>query len=231
MIKQVDMDTATIIGFISGIALVAVIWYLKSYFQQSGRNKANKDNFGTVKSHRRQLTEQDKSIEQHINSDVWVAQQRWEAKKEFYSNALANFEIILDALKVVENSLKPNESDRPQPSKTLVSEKEKMIKSANSMLENEVKTIGTLFLDKQVLSAIDRYLKAEERRRAKIDLELLDPDCTDLSVGEEYHSWSSYICHQLNECIEAHRLLVEYAREDLQVMWQSDNRHSKNYDK
>ena len=205
--------------------------YLLTYIKKKASDLATKENLEDLKLQLHETTTVVKSTEQHIMSDVWVAQKRWEIKKEFYSNALANFEIILDALKVVENSLKPSENDRPQPSKTLVSEKEKMIKSANSMLENEVKTIGTLFLDKEVLSAIDRYLKAEERRQAKIDLELLDPDCTDPSVGEEYHSWSSYICHQLAECIEAHRLLVEYAREDLQVMWQSDNRHSKNYDK
>lgn len=205
--------------------------YLFTYIKKKASDLATKENLEDLKLQLHETTTVVKSTEQNIMSDVWVAQKRWEIKKEFYSNALANFETILDALKVVENYLKPSESDRPQPSKTLVIEKEKMIESANSVRENEVKTIGTLFLDKEVLCAIDKYLKAEERRRAKIDLELLDPDCTDPNVGEEYHSWSSYICHQLNECMEAHKLLVEYAREDLQVMWQSDNRHSKNYDK
>ena len=205
--------------------------YLFTYIKKKASDLATKENLEDLKLQLHETTTVVKSTEQHIMSDVWVAQKRWEIKKEFYSNVLEIFETILEALKFIENSLKPSESDRPQSLKTLVSEKEKMIKSSNAKLENEVKTIGTLFLDKEVLSAIDRYLKAEERRRARIDLELLDPDCTDPSVGEEYYSPSSYICHQLNECIEAHKLLVEYAREDLQVMWQSDNRHSKNYDK
>ena len=175
--------------------------YLLTYIKKKASDLATKENLEDLKLQLHETTTVVKSTEQHIMSDVWVAQKRWEIKKEFYSNVLEIFET------------------------------EKMIKSSNAKLENEVKTIGTLFLDKEVLSAIDRYLKAEERRRARIDLELLDPDCTDPSVGEEYYSPSSYICHQLNECIEAHKLLVEYAREDLQVMWQSDNRHSKNYDK
>lgn len=219
-----------------GYGLVVIVHgliaaYLFTYIKKKASDLATKENLEDLKLQLHETTTVVKSTEQHIISDVWVAQQRWEIKKEFYSNALANFETILDALRVVENSLKPSENDRPQPSKTRVNKINELIKSTNARLKNEVKTIGALFLDKEVLSAIDRYLKAEERRQARIDLELLDPDCKDPSVGDEYHSLSSYICHQLNECIEAHKLLVEYAREDLQVMWQSDNMHSKKYDK
>ena len=92
--------------------------YLLTYIKKKASDLATKENLEDLKLQLHETTTVVKSTEQHIMSDVWVAQKRWEIKKEFYSNALANFEIILDALKVVENSLKPSENDRPQPSKT-----------------------------------------------------------------------------------------------------------------
>ena len=102
-----------------------------------------------------------KSIEQHITSDVWVAQQRWQIKKDFYSDALAKFETIVDGLRLIELSVRGSDDNYEAAPSSKIKEKEQAITRANTELEHQLQTVGVLFLDSVVVDGINNYLNAE----------------------------------------------------------------------
>lgn len=198
--------------------------YLTSYIKIKAKDLATKENLENLKLQLHETTVLTKSIEQHITSDVWVAQQRWQIKKDFYSDALAKFEMIVDGLRLIELSVRGGDDDYEAAPSSKIKEKQQAITRANTELEHQLQTIGVLFLDSVVVDSIYNYLNAERTRRGRLEQELLEPSCTgEIEIGEQLHDYSSYLSHQLRECSKAQDLLREFAREDLQVIWQSQN--------
>ena len=196
--------------------------YLTSYIKKKAKDLATKENLENLKLQLHETTVLTKSIEQHITSDVWVAQQRWQIKKDFYSDALAKFETIVDGLRLIELSVRGSDDNYEAAPSSKIKEKEQAITRANTELEHQLQTVGVLFLDSVVVDGINNYLNAERTRRGRLEQELLDPTSSGkIEIGEQLYNYSSYLSHQLSECSKAQDLLRKFAREDLQVIWKS----------
>ena len=210
-----------------GYLIVAVSYtvstvYLTSYIKKKAKDLATKENLENLKLQLHETTVLTKSIEQHITSDVWVAQQRWQIKKDFYSDALAKFETIVDGLRLIELSVRGSDDNYEAAPSSKIKEKEQAITRANTELEHQLQTVGVLFLDSVVVDGINNYLNAERTRRGRLEQELLDPTSSEkIEIGEQLYNYSSYLSHQLSECSKAQDLLRKFAREDLQVIWKS----------
>mgnify|MGYP001250335590 CR=1 FL=1 len=210
-----------------GYLIVAVFYtvstvYLTSYIKKKAKDLATKENLENLKLQLHETTVLTKSIEQHITSDVWVAQQRWQIKKDFYSDALAKFETIVDGLRLIELSVRGSDDNYEAAPSSKIKEKEQAITRANTELEHQLQTVGVLFLDSVVVDGINNYLNAERTRRGRLEQELLDPTSSEkIEIGEQLYNYSSYLSHQLSECSKAQDLLRKFAREDLQVIWKS----------
>lgn len=196
--------------------------FLTSYIKKKAKDLATKENLENLKLQLHETTVLTKSIEQHITSDVWVAQQRWQIKKDFYSDALAKFETIVDGLRLIELSVRGSDDNYEAAPSSKIKEKEQAITRANTELEHQLQTVGVLFLDSVVVDGINNYLNAERTRRGRLEQELLDPSSSgQIEIGEQLYNYSSYLSHQLSECSKAQDLLRKFAREDLQVIWKS----------
>lgn len=217
-----------------GYLIVAAIYtvstvYLTSYIKKKAKDLATKENLEHLKLQLHETTVLTKSIEQHITSDVWVAQQRWQIKKDFYSDALAKFETIVDGLRLIELSVRGGDDDYEAAPSSKIKEKEQAITRANIELEHQLQTVGVLFLDNVVVDGINNYLNAERTRRGRLEQELLDPSSSGkIEIGEQLYNYSSYLSHQISECSKAQVLLRKFAREDLQVIWKSQSMANAN---
>lgn len=141
------------------IAVIALIGgFLSGYLKQRGKNYATRQDLAGLLEQIKSTTRLAEAIKAEVSKGVWIEQNKWNLKREFYATLLDCFSQSIDAI----DSIIELESNEPNLTPEQRSRQKNLWKDNGELFLQIRKAVGParLFLETEALSAINRYYQA-----------------------------------------------------------------------